>query len=231
MSQVVPTALDVLRKSTFGRRTAEEERQQLRAYFVETEQWRQVFAGEIDVVYGPKGSGKSAIYSLIIDSENDLFDRNIIAVAAENPQGAPAFQALSTDSPKDHFEFVSLWKLYIASLCAQNFRFYGVGGPDANKVVSLLEEANLIPKDFTLSKALRYAFDYVKSLTRLSGIEGGVTLDQNSGLPTGVTGKISLREPTSSQSHFGVVSVDDLIRYADNALRSSGNTFWIMLDR
>lgn len=231
MAPTIPPILEVLRSSSFGRRTAEEEREQLRAYFVETEQWRQVFSGEVDVIYGPKGSGKSAIYSLVIDSENQLFDRSIIAVAAENPQGTPAFQVLSKDAPHNQFEFVSLWKLYFACLCAQNFKEYGVGSPDAIKLVSLLEDARLIPREFTLAKALRYAFDYVKGLARISGIEGGVSLDHNTGLPTGLTGKISLREPTANQSSFGVVSVDDLIRYADSALQSSGNTFWIMLDR
>jgi hypothetical protein len=93
------TPLAVLKDSSFGKRTAEEERKQLHQYFVETEQWNQVFLGNIDIVYGPKGSGKSAIYSLIIENEDKLFDRNIIAAPAENLQGASAFQNLESDPP------------------------------------------------------------------------------------------------------------------------------------
>jgi hypothetical protein len=52
------SSIDVLRNSSFGKRTAEEEREHLRAYFVETEQWRQVFKGEVDVVYVRKEAAK-----------------------------------------------------------------------------------------------------------------------------------------------------------------------------
>jgi hypothetical protein len=61
-----------------GQRVAEEEASELANYFVETEQWRQIFSGDIDIVYGPKGSGKSAIYSLLIARESTLFDRGIL---------------------------------------------------------------------------------------------------------------------------------------------------------
>ena len=118
--------IQVLRSSSFGKRTAEEEKGQLTQYFVQTEQWKQVINGEIDVVYGAKGSGKSAIYSLVLQNEGELFDKNIIAIPAENPQGAPAFQNLSDDPPYDEFEFVSLWKIYILTLIGKCLRDFEI---------------------------------------------------------------------------------------------------------
>lgn len=53
------TKLELLRSTTFGARIAEEEASQLEAYFVKTDTWNRIFAGEIDVIYGSKGSGKS----------------------------------------------------------------------------------------------------------------------------------------------------------------------------
>jgi hypothetical protein len=47
----------LLSNSTFGNRVAEFEGEALSSYFVETEQWRKVLAGEVDIIYGPKGSG------------------------------------------------------------------------------------------------------------------------------------------------------------------------------
>lgn len=234
MASEVPSsasALHVLRKSTFGRRTAEEEREQLRAYFVETNQWSQVYNGDIDVVYGPKGSGKSAIYSLISQSAGELFDRNIIVVPGENPQGAPAFKDLSDDPPYDEFEFVSLWKLYILTLCGQSMRDFGFDGQKAKDVVEALEEAELIPTQFTLSKALRYAFDYVRSFTRPQAIETEVKLDPITGMPVGLAGKIVLREPGVSAARKGIVSIDELFRLASEALADAGYTIWVVLDR
>jgi hypothetical protein len=55
----------------------------LRDYFVRTQAWERIYNGEIDVIYGPKGAGKSALYVLIQDHQDDLFDRNILLVAAE----------------------------------------------------------------------------------------------------------------------------------------------------
>ena len=50
--------IDILRESTFGSRIAEDEQDVLQSYFVETEHWRKVISGSVDVVYGPKGSGR-----------------------------------------------------------------------------------------------------------------------------------------------------------------------------
>jgi hypothetical protein len=84
------TKHEVLQQVSFGSTIAEDEPEELNSYFVETDQWRRIYAGEVDVLYGPKGSGKSAIYSLLSSRSNELFDRQVIVVSAENPQGAPA---------------------------------------------------------------------------------------------------------------------------------------------
>ena len=225
------TPLDVLRSSTFGKRTAEEEREQLHAYFVETKQWSRVFSGEIDVVYGPKGSGKSAIYSLISQNQEALFDRNVIVVPGENPQGTPAFKDLGDNPPESEFEFVNLWKLYILTLCAQSMKDYGVTGEKCKLVIKTLEDAELIPSIFTLSKALKYVFDYVRSLSRAESIQAGVAIDPVTGMPIGLTGKIVLREPGLSQAKHGIVSIDDLFRLANDALIEAGLVIWVVLDR
>ena len=51
----------ILTATSFGSRVAEDESDELSSYFVETEQWRKIIAGDVDIIYGPKGSGKSAL--------------------------------------------------------------------------------------------------------------------------------------------------------------------------
>jgi putative ribosome biogenesis GTPase RsgA len=63
----------VLRETSFGKRIAEDEAVELATYFVETEQWRKIYDGDVDVVYGSKGAGKSAIYSLLNSRQDNLF--------------------------------------------------------------------------------------------------------------------------------------------------------------
>lgn len=225
------TPLEVLKASSFGRRTAEEEHDHLQQYFVETEQWTKVFAGEVDIVYGPKGSGKSAIYSLIIKNEEHLFDRGVLIVPGENPQGAPAFQHLRDDTPENEFEFVSLWKLYVLTLCGQSIKGYGFKSKKAQRVVRELEDAGLLPAHFTLSKIVRYVLEYVRKNSNVEAVENSMQFDPVTGTPIGVANKIYLREPSSIQSKLGAISVDELYQVANDALKEEGVEIWIVLDR
>lgn len=222
--------VEVLRKTSFGQRTAEEEQEKLRNYFVETEYWRQVFQGEVDIVYGPKGSGKSAIYSLITQSSNELFDRNIIVVPGENPQGAPAFKGIGDNPPQSEHEFVSLWKLYILTLCGQAIKDYGIINKKSSSLIEVLEDSNLLPKTFSLSKVLKYTFDYVAQLIRPQSVEGGIEIDPNSGIPS-FTGRIVFHEPNAADAKKGIFSVDELFKVASDALSEAGFALWVVLDR
>ncbi|HVC45393.1 MAG TPA: hypothetical protein VND20_11300, partial [Candidatus Binataceae bacterium] len=77
----------ILRTMKFGHRVAEDETDELGEYFVETDEWVRLYRGEIDVIYGPKGAGKSALYLLLVSKTNSLFDRNILLIPAENARG------------------------------------------------------------------------------------------------------------------------------------------------
>jgi hypothetical protein len=96
---------DVLEGVTFGQRIAEQEIEELSSYFVETVTWRSIYAGDVDVVYGPKGSGKSALYSLLRNRERALRARRVVLISAENPSGAPVFRDLVSDPPSSIAEF------------------------------------------------------------------------------------------------------------------------------
>lgn len=223
---------DVLDRLSFGKRIAEEEVDELAEYFVETDQWRRIFGGEVDVVFGDKGAGKSAIYSLLVDRANALFDRGIIVVAAEKPRGAPAFKDLVVDPPTSQQEFTGLWKLYFLCLLAQTFREWGIGGGDAEGLIRTLETAKLIGKGETsLQGLIRGALDYVRGLLRWESIEGGVAVDPSTGLPVGFTGKITLREPSAAERAEGFESMDNLLATANRALANAECSIWLVLDR
>ena len=70
--------LRLLKAIDFGQSVAELEAERLREYFIETHHWQQIKKGEVDIVYGPKGSGKSALYSLINDYEAEFFQKQIV---------------------------------------------------------------------------------------------------------------------------------------------------------
>lgn len=207
----------LLREASFGQRIAEDERDDLEHYFVETDQWRRLFAGEIDVVYGAKGSGKSALYSLLVRKEDELLGRDILIVPGENPSGAPAFGTLVADPPTSEAEFVGLWKTYFLTLLASVLKEWSVETDEAKRIFAALEEAGLLDAG-PLRTRLQRVSEYVK---RVKSIEAGVSMDFATGQPTGLVGRILIGEPDSNQAAQGFRSVDSLLRDANAALKSS----------
>jgi hypothetical protein len=219
---------DILAVTTFGQRIAEDEADALIGYFVETHQWRKVLSGEVDVIYGPKGSGKSALYSLLRARRKELYERNIIPAAGESVRGTPIFADLIADPPASEEQFRGLWKLYFLSLMGTALRIAKIDNENSRRLLSALEEADLVSSEWAPKRALRAALDYIR---RIDSVSGGVKLGQISGLPEGVEAKVTIREPSNEQRKLGYSSADSLLEMADKAFNEAGKKFWIVLDR
>lgn len=219
---------DVLAATTFGKRIAEDEADALISYFVETEQWRKVISGEIDVVYGPKGSGKSALYSLLRKKRDELIKQNIIPAAGENIRGTPVFEDLVADPPASEEQFRSLWKLYFLSLIGTALRVMEINNEHTQTLMPTLEAANLVHSDWSLKHMLRAARDYIK---RIDSVSGTIKVNPTSGQPEGVEAKVTVREPSVEERKLGYVSADTLLEMADKSFKEEGSKFWIVLDR
>ena len=115
--------LDLLKKLNFGVQVAEEEANELASYFVQTNQWAKMEAGEIDIVRGEEGAGKSAIYALLMQKTDEFFDRGILLVAAENPRGATVFKDLATDPRQGSRVRGSLEIIYVDNHRSSRARF------------------------------------------------------------------------------------------------------------
>ena len=223
---------ETLDATSFGARVAEEEVDELAEYFVETDQWKRLFRGDVDVVYGAKGSGKSALYSLLVERANELFDRNIVILPAEQPRGAPAFKDIVEDPPTTEREFVALWKLYLLCLVAELLREYDVRTPKALRVLDYLRDARLIGDDrSSLTRLVRAVREYARRLRDAEALEGGFAIDPGTGVITGVNGRIVLGEPGGDAAAAKIVSVDSLFNDADEALGDLGFEVWLALDR
>lgn len=214
----------------FGRRVAEDEIVELASYFVETDQWRRTYDGEIDIIYGPKGSGKSAIYSLLLARSRELRERGVLVVPGENLRGTPAFKDLVVDPPASQREFIGLWKLYLLSLVGRVLKDESIHGAEADRVVTELERIGLLERSSSLASTIRSALTYVRSMMRAESMEGGVSVDPGTGLPT-LSGRITFREPTAADNKAGFVSVDALLGLANAGLEKSRRAVWLLLDR
>ena len=223
--------LALLKSISFGARVAEDETAELAKYFVETDQWSRIAKGEIDVVRGDKGAGKSAIYSLLIIRENEFFDRNTLLIPGEKPRGTPVFKDIIANPPTAEVEFIGLWKLYILALVGRKLREWDIKGSAAEKVYTALESARLLDREYDLAGILRAVQDLARRLFKAEAMEGGLTIDPATGCVNGFTSKITLREPTAALSDQGFVTVDRLLGYANIALTDYGRQIWLLLDR
>lgn len=223
--------LDLLKSLSFGSQVAEDEVAKLQEYFVQTDQWNRIERGDIDIVRGEKGAGKSALYLLRDKRKDALFDRGVLIVSGENPRGATVFKDLIADPPATEREFIVLWKLYILSLIAHEMRSFDISTADARSVYGALEEAGLLERELNLAGLLRSTQSFARRLLGITALEGGLNIDAITGLPTGVVGKISLAEPSGELRSAGINSIDGMFEKLNKALAERKLTIWVLLDR
>ncbi|MGJ7566077.1 P-loop ATPase, Sll1717 family [Variovorax sp. GB1R11] len=224
----------VLEASEFGSQIAEDEIGKLSHYFVETEQWRKFYSGECDIVFGAKGSGKSALYSLLTSKKEEFrLGKRTIFLQAENPRGLPAFRDIEQITNGHHLSddhFRSLWKIYFLSILAHQIRHQLEATKSINKecseVIEALVSNGLLERNANLVSRLRAAWSYLRQI--LPSVEGGIT-DPGSGLK--ITGKITLGEPSPAQIKEGFISIDALLAKLNIGFSKQTITAWIVLDR
>ncbi|MEL6599067.1 MAG: hypothetical protein AAFR40_06015 [Pseudomonadota bacterium] len=221
---------NILRETRFGQRIAEEELNQLETYFVATDQWQRVFSGEVDIVYGSKGSGKSAIYALIDKRKTELFDRNIIVSNAENVRGNTAFSEIISSPPPTERDFIDLWKLYLLIIVASSIRDYGIRNENTDRIVSVLEEAKLLPNEASISQLFRLArgFIWKQLFPDIDSVETTISFDPTTGLPIFVR---NTKRRAESAGQPIRMPLDDLLGAANRALSQSDFTVWVLFDR
>ena len=218
---------EILAKSRFGGRTAEEEQTELSAFFVETPYWRSVFEGEVDVVYGSKGSGKTAIYTLLLNRSLELRQRGILVIAAENPRGAPAFGVLAQNPPKTEFDFINLWTLYFLILLAH--RLQTDLPAEAKELVKPLHARRLLEDGADQLRVLRRCIDWVRSLRVIPTTT--ITFDPRIGVPVATIGLDPRVDKEEATTAVGTDWLYEILESADEFLRQRGLSAWILIDR
>ena len=223
----IKTVTDALETLTFGGRIAEDERDQLANYFIKTDQWRQVRGGSVDIVYGAKGAGKSALYFLLLSNEAELAGDSINLITAENPRGATVFSNLATDPPASERDFVEMWKLYFLALVGRFLGALAHPPEPATKLIESLRNAGLLAAPGGLKGLLLAVREFA---LRFSGVEGGLKFDAQTSTPE-FSGKFAFENtPTPSQSQTAL-SLEDLYEITNKCLCMIGKTVWILLDR
>lgn len=168
----------------------------------------------------------------MLNQNDQLLQRKILLINAENPRGSTVFKALEADPPSSEEEFRNLWKLYFISLVGLQLRNHKVALSISQQVISTLEETGLIPRttgSFQLSNILSRIRAYINR-NRVESVEGTTALDPATGTPT-FSGKITFRDVVDLEGTNERVYIDELFRLANQALEEAGFQVWILLDR
>jgi hypothetical protein len=224
------TAWGALAHADFGRGTAEMD-DLLNETFVETPLWRDLISGRVDVVYGAKGAGKSALYLTLLRRQEVLRRSGVILIGAEDPSVDPVFRNLSEglilEGALSEDQLVALWKVYFLSLIGQQLRTLKLKDRSARTLISLLQDEKLLPREkepSLMTSIFQAALRYVR------GEIGGPT-GQPALFPVALTGKITLHEPTYVQREEGVTSLHALFQKAADALERAHLAVWLLVDR
>lgn len=216
--------LEVLKDLNFGERIAEEEADQLEHYFVETEQWRQILQGEKDIIYGMKGTGKSALYTLLLKREKYLQGRKIYLMSAEKLQGQPVFKDITQEPPTSERQFVGIWKAYFLQIVISKLQELEIKNKSLDSIYSYMEEAGLKSRAINLRAFLELARNFIFRAMRPESFE--TTLGEG-----GITGKITFGQPNLDQINAGFMSIDDIFDIVNKVITENDIKLWILLDR
>jgi hypothetical protein len=223
--------LSILKDISLGQRVAEEEADELQKYFVKTSDWDALASGKVDIVYGPKGSGKSALYTSLLQQDKLPALNGIGVVSAENPRGTTAFKQITIDPPPTEQEFTALWKLYIVVIAAKTIRKMQIDTTEARALLGALEEAKLLPAGDNLSYYFRATQEYVKRWMGRdkASVEHEIEFDALSGLPKLKRKVHYAKKSQISENRY--LPVDEYLATADNILKSGKSILWIAFDR
>lgn len=222
-------ALRLLRGLNFGKRVAEEEQEELSRYFVETVPWTRLLNDDVDLIYGPKGSGKSALYALLISKKSDLFFRGRFIIPAEDPLSEPAFRHLDTAVDLSENQLKVLWKLYFLVLISKRLNEAWEGGYSGKQLRRKLEQARIISHDAGFSGQVIRLIDVLRN-TSIESLEAALELDTVTGRSSATlraSPKAIAAEPWTRLE----TSMTQLFSHASAALEEAGRDAWIALDR
>ena len=198
--------IEVIRRTNVGARIAENEKEGLTKYFQKTYLWDQILNEDIDIVFGCKGSGKSAIYNFLSNQTDEIFENNGILAFAENPRGAVAFKDLNITPPTGQAEFRHIWKLYFILVITQKLQEFSYNDSHMKIVIEKLQDSNLLARRTSLTALVKMARDFVRS----ASIEANLSFSETTGTINNAGIKISLNEPSTKMADIGIVSVDYL---------------------
>lgn len=222
---------DLLQRLDLGNSVAEFDAD-LHSYFVETQTFRALVKGEVDIVAGDKGTGKTALYRVLRDRHRELPDlEHVEILPAFNPAGNPVFQRLGQIATLTEGQYTTIWKSYFLSLVG-NWLLEIVGGLDSDNLRNLhntLTRIGLRSADDSAGTVFSKLVNLINRLLHPTSVEVGLSVTE-AGLPV-MTPKLELGQVKAADKQQEIVHHEDALANLNACLADLGITVWVALDR
>ncbi len=204
----------------------------LKRHFVETQAFRKVISGEADIIAGDKGTGKTALYTVLKERYRDYAElRNVEVLPAFNAIGNPIFQRLVQVPILEEGQYVTVWKSYFLSLIGNWLLELIVDEKSVRleKLDSLLTKTGLRSPDDSANTIFTKVINVLSRIAHPKSAQMAITLSEQ-GIPI-ITPKVEFGSDAKPLQSVELIEHEKALRILDECLAEVGVTVWIMLDR
>jgi hypothetical protein len=222
---------DLLRLLDLGDSAAETDAALERA-FVTTEPFRRLVRGDVDIVVGDKGMGKTALYRILLDRSHAIPElKGIDLVSGFNPAGSPVFHQLTEGAPLLEGQYATIWKAYFISLVGNWLLtiYEGSPSPLMSELDALLRRIGLRTESTSPVKLFTHLVRLVRRLSNPKSIEATITLSEQ-GMPI-VVPRLEFSDLGSPPNDPVVVPHDQAFELLERTLAQENLVVWVLMDR
>jgi hypothetical protein len=222
---------ELLDELNLGKSVAESD-ERLENYFVDTYTFNAVLQGKADIVAGDKGTGKTALYQILMKRyRTSEHMRGVDIIPAFNVAGSPIFQQLLNVPVQTEGQYIAFWKTFFLTLVGNWMLDQPtiVRQPSVKRVEYFLEQNQLKTIDSTPNGVFARLVRFISRATpRSAEVKLGFGEE---GLPQ-IVPKIEFMPAAVVQppDYFGIDYAAGL-RILEASLKESNLTLWLVLDR
>jgi hypothetical protein len=219
----------ILRAINFGGDVAEND-DGLHSYFVETSTFYDVVGDTADVILGPKGSGKTAIFRHLMNPDVAIEGmEDVDVVPALNPNEALIFRQLQPLEGAN-FEYILrlAWLSYSLALVGNHIVREYSEAVDTSSVRAILDQSGLLA---TKEDSRRSLWEKIgDTLQRANRLETTVTFSPDTGMPL-VGATLDFDAELDQEKDKKPLEFQDLLSAEIMILERLGRRCWIIFDR
>jgi hypothetical protein len=216
----------LVRDLRLGSEVAEQD-DQLARYFVENAAYYDVVDDEVDLILGPKGSGKSAISRRLVDPQAYIPQlEDVDIVPAFNLQGSSLFRRLASEvKTVNEGTMRTAWTIYILGLIGNHLVDRYDNGY-VRDIADKLDELGLRSDEGLPKSMWSSVISTIRNL-RSSKVEASLTVT-DTGMPIG-TAAVTMDRSDAIRTE--VVDWEALLQLEIEALDFLGRRCWVVFDR